>query len=119
MFVNISRNSAYSQVGEGWKSLIDKFYDVVESDKTIYVNTVKEKFGGLRIYFGHDCFNPVENQFMPNPICYHNQEHIWELADSLMEQSYKICEACGNPGELRSKRHWIKTMCDSCEKAGL
>ena len=56
---------------------------------------IKEKFGGIRIYYtgGDDYVNGVVS-----------------LAD---EMSYKICEICGNSGKP-NKGGWITTLCDNC-----
>jgi hypothetical protein len=56
---------------------------------------IKEKFGGLRIYFtGGD-------------------EYIEGLVSMAESFSYKICEVCGNSGKP-NKDGWITTLCDSC-----
>jgi hypothetical protein len=56
---------------------------------------VKEKYGGLRIYYsgGDDYVDGVVS-----------------MAD---EYSYKVCEVCGNAGKP-NKDGWITTLCDSC-----
>jgi len=56
---------------------------------------IKEKFGGLRVYFsGGDEY----------------VEGLIGMAESL---SYKICEACGNKGKP-NEGGWITTLCDDC-----
>jgi hypothetical protein len=56
---------------------------------------IKEKYGGLRIYFtGGD-------------------EYIQGVIDMAEEISYKICERCGCPGSP-NKQGWIMTLCDNC-----
>ena len=56
---------------------------------------VKEKFGGLRIYFtGGDDY----------------VEGVISMAE---EYSYKICEVCGNAGKP-NEGGWIATLCESC-----
>jgi hypothetical protein len=56
---------------------------------------VKEKYGGLRVYFtGGD--NYVEG--------------VIGMAE---EYSYKVCEVCGNSGKP-NKGGWITTLCDNC-----
>jgi hypothetical protein len=56
---------------------------------------IKEKFGGLRIYYsGGDDY----------------VDGIVGMAD---EYSYKVCEVCGNAGKP-NKGGWISTLCDSC-----
>jgi hypothetical protein len=105
---SVTYDQALDCVGPGWKSLIDKFYKAVGEDASIHVAQVKEKFGGLRIYFDHCC---IVND---TDICNHNYDRLFELVDSLEEQSFKLCEFCGEPGEPRPLRGWVKTMCNAC-----
>lgn len=59
---------------------------------------VKEKFGGLRVYyFGGDAF----------------VDGVIRMAE---EMAYKTCEVCGNPGTLCNAGTWLKTLCDSHAK---
>lgn len=56
---------------------------------------VKEKFGGLRIYFsGGDDY----------------VEGLVSMAEAI---SYKTCETCGQKGEP-NKGGWITTLCENC-----
>lgn len=56
---------------------------------------VKEKFGGLRIYFSG------------------GDDYVDGLVSMAEEYSYKICEVCGNSGKP-NKGGWISTLCDKC-----
>jgi hypothetical protein len=56
---------------------------------------IKEKYGGLRVYFtGGD-------------------DYVEGVVGMAEEYSYKICEVCGNSGKP-NKGGWITTLCDSC-----
>lgn len=56
---------------------------------------IKEKWGGLRIYYiGGD-------------------DYIKGVVDMAEEMSYKICERCGCPGSP-NKQGWVMTLCDNC-----
>jgi hypothetical protein len=57
------------------------------------VYQVKEKFGGLRFYTNS-----------------HNRA-IFDLIQQAEEQSFHICDICGQPGALR-KHSWWRTRCD-------
>ena len=58
---------------------------------------VKEKYGGLRIYFtGGD-------------------DYVDGLVSMAEEYSYKVCEVCGNAGKP-NKGGWITTLCESCRE---
>jgi NADH pyrophosphatase NudC (nudix superfamily) len=56
---------------------------------------VKEKYGGLRLYFSG------------------GDEYAEGLVSMAEAMSYKICEVCGNAGKP-NKGGWISTLCDSC-----
>lgn len=61
----------------------------------IKFDQIKEKFGGLRIYFsGGDEY----------------VEGLIAMAESI---SYKLCEVCGDRGSPNDGG-WISTLCDNC-----
>jgi hypothetical protein len=70
----------------------------IEGDEPEYFpvkfDQVKEKYGGLRVYFsGGDDY----------------VEGLVSMAEAI---SYKICEICGNKGEP-NKNGWISTLCET------
>lgn len=56
---------------------------------------VKEKYGGLRLYFSG------------------GDDYVEGLVSMAEAMSYKICEVCGNKGEP-NKGGWITTLCENC-----
>jgi hypothetical protein len=58
---------------------------------------IKEKFGGLRVYFSG------------------GDEYIEGLVSMAEAISYKLCEVCGNKGNA-NKSGWITTLCDEHRK---
>ena len=56
---------------------------------------IKEKFGGLRIYFSG------------------GDDYIDGVIGMAEEYSYKVCEVCGNSGKP-NRGGWITTLCDNC-----
>ena len=62
---------------------------------------VKEKFGGLRFYIGA------------------GSEEIFSRIAKAEVDSVHTCEYCGQPGKLRLKLPWIRTLCDKCYKEKL
>jgi hypothetical protein len=58
---------------------------------------VKEKYGGLRIYFSG------------------GDDYVDGLVGMAEEYSYKVCEVCGNAGKP-NKGGWITTLCESCRE---
>ncbi len=57
---------------------------------------VKEKYGGLRLYFSG------------------GDEYVEGLVSMAEAMSYKICEVCGNKGQP-NKGGWITTLCENCK----
>ena len=90
-----------AEVGKGWSKLLaDLYTDLIALGWDGHVAQVKEKFGGLRFYIDNG------NEFVYN--------RIYEAE----EQSYNVCESCGELGHPRVKSYWTKTLCDRCfEKA--
>ena len=85
--------------GDGWFQLIDELSQKLET-LNVVASQVKEKFGGLRFYIEpHD-----ESTY----------DEVCECISEAEEKSYKICEICGKPGELRSGG-WLRTTCDKCQ----
>lgn len=56
---------------------------------------VKEKFGGLRLYFSG------------------GDDYVKGLVNMAEAMSYHVCETCGNKG-TPNKGGWIVTLCESC-----
>lgn len=106
------------EVGDGWYELlssvcwrISQYEQNIEDRKRVFkdqpekiqeelkyfpvkFDQVKEKYGGLRLYFsGGDSY----------------VEGVIGMAE---EYSYKICEVCGNKGEP-NKQGWIATRCEA------
>jgi hypothetical protein len=86
---------------KGWYPLIydtlDKIEEIVVRDELdIQVTEIKEKFGGLRIYL--DGYT----------------DEIDKIVQDAEEQSFHICEICGEPGKLREVNRWLMTRCDRC-----
>lgn len=56
---------------------------------------IKEKFGGLRIYYSG------------------GDDYVEGIVGMAEEYSYKVCEVCGNSGKP-NKGGWITTLCNNC-----
>lgn len=77
-----------------WKQ--DKEPEYINNYCAVKFDQIKEKFGGLRIYFsGGDDY----------------VEGLVSMAEGI---SYKICEVCGNKGKPNEKG-WIRTLCENCK----
>jgi hypothetical protein len=71
----------------------DLYYFPVKFDQ------IKEKFGGLRIYYSG------------------GDDYVEGVTSMAEEYSYKVCEVCGNAGKP-NKGGWITTLCDNCRNKG-
>lgn len=89
--------------GDGWYDLIEELSEKLEPFGVVAAQ-VKEKFGGLRFYLDY-----------PKHLSDEDMEKVREIKNEAEEKSYKTCENCGEPGELR-RGGWIRTLCDKCEE---
>lgn len=85
-------------VGEGWHSLIDELHaELVKVAPGYRTEQLKEKFAALRVYL-----SPWTDE-------------VEEIIFRYEARSKTVCEQCGEPGEVRTSRFWLKTLCDQCE----
>lgn len=94
--------------GDGWFNILDVACALIQQrcdlvhekeDKNIQVRAlqIKEKFGSLRFYtVGGD-------------------DYIHGIIATVESLSSKICEDCGDLGELHSEGWWV-TQCEKCRK---
>ncbi len=105
--------------GPGWKRLLLELNEAIKAIDPDYVlHQCKEKFGGLRYYIEHKCNDICGNtykQFEDDKHMYWPYCNVSRLVDWAEARSFKICENCGDFGEVRNHA-WIRTLCDSCEK---
>ncbi len=80
---------------EKWKQKDDPSYK--SECCSVTFDQIKEKFGGLRIYFSG------------------GDSYIDGVVSMAEEMSYKICETCGSPGRP-NKEGWIITLCEKCKE---
>jgi 5'(3')-deoxyribonucleotidase len=104
-YQHILKKLEYIECDIGWFDIIDEALKGIleiayEEDDNIQVVQIKEKFGGLRIYYD------LESEIDEDRV--RRLEDIVYNAESL---SYKTCEVCGEEGKVR-KGGWIKTLCD-------
>lgn len=91
----------HDEVGEGWHPILERLHErLAQADPDYRAGTVKEKFGGLRVYL-----NTAETP------------EIQELIDVAELAAAETCEFCGAPGRRRGRSDkpwtWIKTCCDA------
>ena len=130
------------ECGDGWYHLIDSLCQTIDSlienkDIKVIAHQIKEKFGGLRFYYGvesQQTFIERIDYKISNFMFKHRwgvaywkiidfkkkfymttKEKISDAVDRAEGQSYKICETCGKPGTTIG-RGWRKTLCEDCNK---
>ena len=89
------KNANFFSVDQGWYPLIkDLIDDLIKLGWNKQVCQVKEKFGGLRFYINE------------------GSDEIFKRITQAENDSYKICEVTGKPGELRTNLGWHTSLCD-------
>jgi hypothetical protein len=99
---------ALPAVGNGWKDIIIgmcRDIAAIDKDSIVRVLQVKEKFGGLRFYYG------VEGGYEGNKDLWKEVEKIVRAGEA---EAYKTCEYCGIQPATQTKSMWIKTLCEPC-----
>ena len=104
------------ECGLGWYDLLDSVCSLIQNreqntknrlkyegkDENEFISVkfdqIKEKFGGLRIYYSG------------------GDDYIRGAISMAEEMSYKICEVCGNKGSP-NKNGWIHTLCEAHKKS--
>jgi len=91
------------ECGDGWYNLIDSACAIISYEikynkcPPVQFTQVKEKFGGLRIYYTGG------NEFTSGVI------------STVGYLSQTTCETCGNPGK-QTNEGWIRTLCEPCRE---
>lgn len=113
VFKNMEHTSHYD-IPSGWYLLVDKLCSDLsvlldeEHKKTkenpeeplFMLLQIKEKFGGLRVYFMMN----TENDEL-----YHEVQKLIDIAE---DTSYTICEITGKPGQFCKSGRYYHTFCE-------
>ncbi|WP_344589334.1 hypothetical protein [Actinomadura vinacea] len=110
-------------VGRGWHPLLRRLHEqLIAVNPDYQVRQLKEKWGMLRIYLatGLQRGDFIETGRLPDEQesqrMAREDDEARRLVRAAEEESGRICESCGEPGEARKER-WIKTLCDDCHTA--
>ena len=90
-------------IQSGWFKLIDglsRRITKLDPDGTLQAEQVKEKFGGLRFYYG----GKVRTK--------EAADKIRELVNKAEAKSFHICQECGKKGKMRNDAGWYVTLCE-------
>lgn len=93
--------TARTLVGRGWWPLLERVYAMAEAEEATPLQ-IKEKGGGLRIAWSREDVRRI------------GWDTLYGLSQELESESYRTCEACGEPGEpvqARGRGDWRKTLC--------
>lgn len=104
-YADILKKLTYIECDVGWFDIIDKcLSDLLkisyETGLDIQVVQIKEKFGGLRVYYDLEDSENNEDIY----------KQINTAIDAAEDESYTVCEVCGEQGSLQRKGWW-KTLC--------
>lgn len=90
---------SWSYCPDGWRDLVVKMNEHLEKIDPDYVlNQCKEKFGGLR-YYTNRPFDPDDLFFI--------------VVNYYENQSFHVCDVCGERGECGPTENYIATRCDA------
>ena len=95
------------ECGTGWFNLISRLLDELsknDPEKSISIQQIKSKFGGLRCYikFGTEINNIYFNK-------------IYNIINKYEKESLNTCEICGIVGTKRIINSYIYILCDTCK----
>lgn len=101
------------ECGDGWKSLYQPIIDYIQeynrvhegTDSFIEIHQIKEKFGGLRFYWG--------GENVPEDVC----DVLREMIRDAEAESFCVCEICGSRDNVGiTVDNWYTTICEDCLK---
>ena len=96
----LSANELAGDVGPGWRPIVRELHHNLRSlDPGYRLFQVKEKLGRLRFYAS-----------FAGPFTGECQRRVAAAAT----EAARTCEVCGDRGRLRTRRPWLKTLCDAC-----
>jgi hypothetical protein len=105
----------------GWIALVEQACTQIDrllppsARKTFHWRQIKEKFGGLRLYYAGGPVR-IDIRGADGLLSYKDgadrSDAIREVVDRAEAASMETCAICAEPGELRTDRGWIRTLCD-------
>jgi hypothetical protein len=102
----------------GWFPIIERFFDTVDAAlaEAPYAEfdlwQVKEKFGGLRIYYVVPLPKPVVDLDTKVFREIEARRKIDEAYEQAGKEAARTCDVCSNEGGLRSRNGWFATRCE-------
>jgi len=106
------------ECGDGWYSLLSNLF--VKIEKVLQENKVpldkfevvqvKEKFGGLRVYYQFRGSETGDKGWEDNISIVDDKIH--DLISQAEDTAEETCEITGKPGKNRNINGWYSTLCD-------
>lgn len=98
------KNTYEISILPGWAELVEFFLQEVknltkDSEGKIKISQIKEKLGGLRIYYR--TVNLSEKQ----------KQEVGALVEKVEASSYNTCNICSKPGRPENRIGWISVRC--------
>lgn len=108
----------WSDLPPGWAGLLESaLKDMLDAGWKGSLDQVKEKFGGLRIYYNlgeQPDYRPLEDI----DATIDAEEILWnelvKIVSKAEKESFKTCQDCGQPGQLLNNSGWLMTLCPEC-----
>ncbi len=98
---------AYEECPEGWQETAKKVEAVLLAEG-VKINQIKEKFGGLRVYWGWpEEWNDLEDEAFRDKC--EQIECLIDIADWMCQRT---CMVCGEKGKMYSDDGWVVVLCD-------
>jgi hypothetical protein len=92
----IAAGHPIGQIAPGWKPIVAAALEIMTAiDPEVEIRQIKQKFGGLRIYYGSHRYDELEL--------------VVNQAKILCERT---CEECGEAGSLFNQNGCIRTLCE-------
>ena len=110
---------AWSDVPAGWISVVDQMCKDIDSTlddaeaKQFRFDQIKEKLGGLRVYWkfrNRGYARPIDEP--PLPGLHPGFERLFLIIHNAAEKAAQTCQKCGTPGTLTIVNGWHATFCE-------
>lgn len=99
----------FSLVGDCLAELANDWKDERFKNYRLHFVQIKEKFGGLRMYYNISHTSDEVEHVNPDFI----YETIRARVDAAISKAAKTCEDCGEPGDLSNCGGWVQTLCST------
>lgn len=90
------------ECGRGWYVILGEAFELL-ANYEIKITQVKEKFGGLRIYYRYEPGFPEEDKKAVDSVIGDVEATCW-----------RTCEVCGKPAQTAVRNDWRYTNCGEC-----